>query len=170
MKIDISDRALNQMLFIGVLVVGLGFLALRHFADVSQPLERRATLQGISIRDISRIEIQTPDMMKEELKENQFVASKIVTDSAMIGAILHAYQTARPFQPGDGRLSGKWRVNIDFYLKNGKLYHSNVIHNDYSDLLFIASEQKQYSSGTRDFLSTRELDTLVERALRNKQP
>ncbi len=171
MAIDIPDKILNKMLIIGTLIVGLSFWVSRQLSDVSQPLERLAKLRGISAGEIARIEIQTPDMTKEELLENKFVPDRIVKDSAIIAAILHAYRVAHPFRPGDGRWAGKWRVAIDFYLKNGSEYHSNAVHNDYSDLLFVASAQRQHASGTRDLLSTQELGAIIERVLSaKKQP
>ncbi len=168
MEINIPDKTLNKMLIMGTLIVGFALWASRQFAGVSQPLERLAALKGISVSEIARIEIQTPDMTKKELRENKFVPYRAIEDTATVAAILRAYQVAHLVHPGDGRLSGKWRINITFYLKNGSQYRSTAVHNDYSDLLFVASAQKPHLSGMQDLLSTRELGPVIERVLSEK--
>jgi hypothetical protein len=92
-----------------------------------------------------------------------------IDDRDTVIKLVSAYKNMREEKAGDGRPPGQWQVLLTFVKEDGTSVDSYMFHNEFSDLIFLPTPQKQDYTGPEDFFASQEVSQILMDRLAGKQ-
>lgn len=154
-------RSFTALLLFGVLILAGGYWGLRTTQDVSTAQAAGQQLARLRPKAVSRVLLSTPDMTADEVAENRFVRTRVLTDTAAIRALIQALQQSVPYDAYQGKPSGPWRMAVVLEQRNGTKLHVQVYANAITHLVFVVPADGAGPRGLNDFLVNRSIGPVL---------
>ncbi|WP_110978913.1 hypothetical protein [Hymenobacter sediminis] len=146
-------KLICRILFVASPIVVLIVVIVSIITDASST-ETHMTQAREILRVLKNSEIKSVALLPSAGSSSLVHDTVIIKDVATISRLVTDFSTLDQYKPGRGRLPGSWQVQVTFLLNNGSMIDSYVYHNDFSDMVFIPTQEMNVGLGLQSYFAT----------------